>query len=248
MRAISSLIFDNPARRVKPPKVERKEARYLEDTEARLLVEKLMVEPIKWRTVVLLLLYSGLRRGELCGLEWQDIDFDNQLIHVHQSSQYVVGMGTIEKGTKNFSSERVMKPPQEVFDLLKSYKAWQSTERLKLGDRWQNKIPIKDASGKVEERKNNRLFTQGNGMPIHPDSITYWMIKFRKKHDLPEFSPHTLRHTNVSLMIAAGVPMRNISQRAGHAQLSTTQNIYAHAIKTADEKAVEAIDNILKIK
>ena len=239
------VIYDNPAKRVKPPKVERKEAKYLEDTEAHVLMDCLADEHIKWQTMVILLLYSGMRRGELCGLEWNDIDFNNNIIHIQRASQYVSGMGIIEKGTKNFSSQRVLKLPEEVFVLLSKFKSWQNQEILKLGDRWQGQIPVKDSEGKITMRKNHRIFTQEDGLPIHPDSVTDWVRKFRKKYNLPEFSPHTLRHTNISLMIAAGVPMRNISQRAGHAQLSTTQNIYAHAIKTADEIASESIGNIL---
>ncbi len=240
------VIYDNPARRVKPPKVQRKEAHYLEDTEAQRMVELLMQEPIKWRAAILLLLYAGIRRGELCGLGWKDVDFENCLIHIRRSSQYVKGMGIIEKGTKNYSSERVLKLPKDVLVILKEYKQWQLAERLKLGSRWQNQIPVKDGTGSITMQLNDRLFTQLEGLPINPDSVTDWVSNFKERNNLPQFSPHTLRHTNISLMIAAGVPMRNISARAGHAQLSTTQNIYAHAIKTADEKAAELIGDILR--
>jgi len=242
------IIFDNPARRVRPPKVNRREAVYLEDTDLPNILEALSNAPVKWKTAVMLLLYSGIRRGEFCGLEWKDVDFKNCLIHIRRTSQYISGIGVIEKDTKNISSERVMKLPQDMFNLFNQYRKWQVQERLLMGDKWNAVIPIKDAEGKIKHRENDRIFTQENGLPIFPDSITTWINRFQKKYNLPKFTPHTLRHTNISLLIAAGVPIRNVSQRAGHAQLSTTSNIYAHAIKTVDEMAAAAIGDILKPK
>lgn len=242
------VIHDNPARRVKPPKVPKLEAKYLEDTDLPAILEALSKERIRWRTMVLLLLYSGVRRGELCGLDWKDIDFENKIIHIRRSIQYVVGLGVITKGTKNISSNRVIKLPEDMFFVLKEYKAWQNSIRLKIGDYWHDEIKVTYADGSKEITKNDRVFTQENGLTIFPDSITQWVNEFVKKNRFPKFTPHTLRHTNISLLIAAGVPIRNVSQRAGHSQLSTTSNIYAHAIKTVDEIAAEAIGNALKLE
>lgn len=239
------VIHDNPARRVKSPKVPKMEAKYLEDTDLPAILEALIKEHIRWRTMVLLLLYSGIRRGEMCGLEWKDIDFDNKVIHIRRAVQYVVELGVITKDTKNVSSNRVIKLPDDMFAVLKEYKAWQNAIRLKIGDYWHEEIELIHADGSKEAIKNDRVFTQENGLPIFPDSITQWVNEFVKKNNFPKFTPHTLRHTNISLLIAAGVPIRNVSQRAGHSQLSTTSNIYAHAIKTVDEIAAEAIGNAL---
>jgi integrase len=224
------VITDNVARRVKSPKVERKEAKYLDNTEAVTLVKALEDATIKWKTVVMLLLFSGMRKGELLGLEWPDIDFENNIIQIQRASQYLPSKGIFTKDTKNSFSVRTLKLPPDIFKLLQQYKIWQNKERLMQGDRWE---------------ESNRLFVQENGLPMFPDSPNIWLDKFIKDNDLPHFSPHTLRHTNISLMIAAGVPMRNVSARAGHADMTTTSKIYAHAIKTADEMASEAINDIL---
>jgi integrase len=74
------------------------------------------------------------------------------------------------------------------------------------------------------------------------------MRGFIAKTDLPQITIHSLRHTNITLLLAAGVPLRTVSYRAGHAQTSTTENLYAHAIKTADENAADALDDILTPK
>lgn len=116
-----------------------------------------------------------------------------------------------------------------------------------MGDKWHMYINRVYANGKTIEEYNDRLFVQEDGLPMHPDSVTDWTDKFVIKHNLPHFSPHALRHTNITLQIAAGVPLRTVSARSGHAQLSTTGNIYAHAIKTADEKAAKAISDTLSL-
>lgn len=214
------------------PKVQRKEARYLDDEQASQMVELLLDESdIRKRTVLLLLLYSGLRRGELCGLEWSDIDFNKQLINVMRASQYQKDRGIVEVPTKNASSERVIKIPPFMVEVLMQYKAWWSEYRLTLGDRWRG--------------EENRLFIQKDGEPINPDTINYWLNCFTQAHDLSHLNPHALRHTFATLQIAAGVDLRTLQARTGHAQASTLVNIYSHALKSAAEAATDALDNIL---
>ncbi len=95
---------------------------------------------------------------------------------------------------------------------------------------------------------SDRIFTQPNGKPLHPDTVTGWFRDFIKKTDLPRISIHSLRHTNITLLIAAGVPLRTVSYRAGHAQTSTTANIYSHALRTADEMVAGVLGDILRPK
>ena len=85
---------------MKAPKLERKEADFLDDEQVKQVLELLDKEPIKWKTAIYLLIFSGIRRGELLGLEWIDIDFENKVIHIKSTSQYVQGMGIITKCPK----------------------------------------------------------------------------------------------------------------------------------------------------
>ena len=224
------VIPSNPANRVKPPRVPRTEAKYLDEKQTAKLLELMENESVQHQTMIKMFLYSGLRRGEMCGLEWGDIDFENHLITVRRSSQYVSGKGIFTKETKTETSDRTIKLPSQAFEVLKEYRIWQNQERLKMGDRWE---------------VSDRIFTQDDGKPIHPDTITGWFREFIATTDLPQITVHSLRHTNITLLIAAGVPLRTVSYRAGHAQTSTTENIYAHAIRTADEMAADALDDIL---
>jgi integrase len=220
----------NPAKRVRPPHVEHVEAVYLDEVQAAHMIELLEKESIKYKTMMLLLLYSGMRRGELCGLEWKDIDLENHLVSICRTSQYTPKKGIFEKGTKNASSVRTIKLPAIAIEALKDYRKWQKEQRLAVGDQWED---------------CDRLYTSWNGKPAHPDSLTSWFEDFIKRTDLLNIHIHSLRHTNATLMIAGGEDILTVSKRLGHAQPSTTTNIYAHAIRSADERAAETLENIL---
>jgi len=230
---IWQIIPDNPAKRVKPPKAPRQEAKYLDEQQVAVLLEHLKDEPIKYQVIIKLLIYSGMRRGELCGLEWKDVNWIKGTISIRRSSQYLPDKGVFTKDTKTETSDRTIRLPIEVFDMLKGYRAWQNEERLKLGKCWQ---------------EHDRLFTTFDGSPIFPDTITSWFRDFIRKTDLPQVSIHSLRHTNITLLIMAGVPLQTVAKRAGHSSTVTTSMIYSHAIQTVDEMASDVLADILKPK
>lgn len=224
------LIFSNPCNRVVLPKNKRREAVYLDEEQAAQMLQALENESLQHQVIVKLLLYTGIRRGELCGLEWKDIDFERAVISVRRSSLYLSGKGVFEDETKNETSERCMKVSDDVIAMLRIWRAEQAKERLRLGDQWQN---------------SDRLFTAWNGAPIRPDVITAWFHKFVTKNGLPPIHVHSLRHTNATLLIAAGTNLTTVAARLGHANTTTTSKIYAHAIKSADQAAAEALQDIL---
>ena len=200
------------------------------DEEAVSLLAALDKESMQHQVIVKLLLFTGMRRGELCGLEWKDIDFERAVIFVRRSSLYLPGKGVFEDETKNETSERCMKVSADVVTMLKAWRAEQSKQRLRMGDQWQT---------------SDRLFTAWNGAPIRPDVITAWFHKFVTKNGLPPIHIHSLRHTNATLLIAAGTNLTTVAARLGHANSTTTSKIYAHAIKSADQAAAEVLQDIL---
>lgn len=224
------ILMYNPCRRVEAPKVPKKETKYLDDRQAMHLVECLRGEPLQYQAIIITLLYSGMRRGELCGLLWDDIDFKNCLIDINKSSLYLSDRGIYDDTPKTEGSKRVIKVPKYVIDILDRHRNEQLMQRLKLGDKWV---------------KSNKVFTQWNGKAIHPDTITGWFGEFLKRHDLPHISIHSLRHTNATLLIAGGTDLRTVSKRLGHADMTTTANIYTHAIQSADEKAAQVLESLL---
>ena len=106
--------------------------------------------------------------------------------------------------------------------------------RTRNGCGWVNTITIKASF----------VFAQDNGQPLHPDSVTDWMKKFSKRHGLPHINPHAFRHTMASLLYFNGVDSVLISKRLGHAQVSTTCDIYSHVIAEADQRNADILGDI----
>lgn len=224
------VIPSNPCQRVKPPHVEYKEAPVLDEVQTAELIKCLQNEPIKYRTAVMMILYTGFRRGELCGLNWSDVDFNTGIAHVTKNVQYVTGKGIYEDTTKTKQSNRAVKLPDDMIEMLKEHKREQLRIKLLMGDLWQN---------------SDKIFTNEKGGVISPDTLSSWFRGFIRRNNLPSIHIHTLRHISATLLIAGGVDIATVSKRLGHANKSTTLNIYTHAIKSADEAAADKLQNIL---
>lgn len=218
----------NPADAAEKPSLGPHEAPYLEETDARRLLELLQAEPIRWRAIITFDLLSGLRRQEFLGLRWQDVDLDQHTITIKQTSNYLPGKGVYVSTTKTASSARPLLISTAAVMMLLEYQRWQDEQRAQLGDAW--------------EDQDGRVFTTDTGAPIFPDSVTQWFSKFIARSGMPKVTVHSLRHTYASLMIADGVPLVVVSKQLGHAQTSTTANIYAHAIASAQAKAMQTLD------
>lgn len=223
----------NPAVNAELPKLETKEAAHLDEAEARRLLQMLQNEHIKYRAAITFDLLSGLRRGELLGLRWSDVDFDNEAITIVQTSSYAKGKGIYTDTPKNKTSSRPLKLSRSAFLILREYQEWQDRQRELCGDRWKD--------------TDRRVFTTDDGAPIHPDALSKWFREFADKCGFPDVHIHSLRHTYASLMISEGTPLVVVSRRLGHAQVSTTANIYAHVIQSADEKAAQISEKFADI-
>lgn len=228
------LIVSNPCERVKPPKVERKEADYYNIEEVNKMMELLENEPLKYKVMIHIVIFCGLRRGELANLEWSDVDLEKETISISKQLQYLPEFGIYEmENAKTDSGNRTISIPTELADLLKEYHSWQDEEKAKWGNKWVD-------SGK--------LFTQENGEVIHPDTPSQWFRRFVKRHNLPSLTFHQLRHTNASLLIGQGVDVATVSKRLGHANVAVTLKTYTHAIKEHDREAADKIGNLIKKK
>lgn len=223
------LVPFNVADRVTLPKVERKEVNYFQPEQVEAIREALEEAPLKWKVLTHLFLITGARRGEIVGLKWPAVDFAHNKIHICNTVLYAADIGIYEDSPKNATSNRYVTLPEETIQLLRHYKAWQAEERMRLGNYYQDQ---------------GYLFAQDNGGPMHPDSVTDWMDKFSKRHGLPHINPHAFRHTMASMLYYNGVDSVSISKRLGHAQVSTTANIYSHVIETADQRNADILSEI----
>jgi len=224
------VIGSNPCDRVRPPKITRKESSYLDEEGAARLMQALSDVPYHYSIVVYIMLYTGLRRGEVCGLEWSDVDFDKNLLAVRRNWLYVPEKGTYQDTPKSESSKRVINIPPDLVEILQDYRCWQEGQAELYGDSW---------------HATDRIVTSRDGKEVFPDTLTRWFSKFIEKNDLPKISLHSLRHTHATLLIACGIPLKTVSARLGHASPTTTSNIYLHAIQSLNAAAAEAINDIL---
>lgn len=232
----NELIDRNPCSAAAPKKPVSK-IRFLDDQQAQKLLEALEGEPMEDRVLFTLALLTGYRRGELLGLEWPDVDFDSGVITIRRTSQYTNDRGVYTDTPKTTSSARSTKISPDLVELLRRYKLEQATTRLERGDYW--------ASSWIE---HPRLFTQQDGTPIHPNTVEGRLARILDRAGLPKVSLHSLRHTNATLLITGGVDIRTVAARLGHTQASTTLNIYAETIRSAEAAAAQVLDDILTKK
>lgn len=219
----------NVAERAELPKATRKEVNYFQPEQVEAIRDASETEPLKWKVLVHLFLVTGARRGEILGLKWANVDFDGNRIYICNNVLYTSDRGIYEDTPKTAKSIRYISLPKETISLLREYRFSQLEHRFAMGDRWHNR---------------DFVFTQENGEPMHPDSVTDWLTKFSKRHNLPYINAHAFRHTMVSILYFNGVDSISISKRLGHVQPSTTTNIYAHIIEEADKKNADIIADV----
>ena len=196
------------------------------------MLELIQEEPIHWRTVIIFDLFSGLRRQELLGLKWEDIDFDKRTITVRRTVNYVPKKGVYESTTKSKKSRRPLHISVTAVSLLLEVQRWQQQREKELGDAWKGE---------------GYVFTKDDGERQFPDSITAWFHKFVMRNNLPDVHVHSLRHTFASLQIADGVPLVAVSRQLGHAKPSTTSDIYAHVIAEVEAQADKTFDRFADV-
>jgi len=236
-----NLLPYNPADRVEPPKATHTRKEVYDQEQLGLFLQALESEEIKYKIMVHLALAGGLRREEIFGLEWRHFDLEKNTVRIEQAAVYTPKTGTIDKGTKNSSSNRLISIPVSTVELIKQYKIEKAKKRLKLGNKWRSSIPAEEK--KVETEK---LFTTWNGEPAHPHSFNKWLSRFIAENNLPHISPHMFRHMSATYLIASKADIRTVSGKLGHAQTSTTMNIYSHLLKSTEEETANTLENFMQ--
>lgn len=227
------LIISNPAERVQPPKARKPKRRYYDDEQCKILLHNLSLlgeDQIKYKVAIILTIFTGVRLGELMGLEWQDIDLKTGIVSINRSSQYLADKGVFTKTPKTESSIREVAIPDFVVSLLEQYKLWYDEQKSFYGELWTD---------------SNRLFVQADGKPMHPSTISKWFVKYVGQIGLPVINFHRLRHTNATLLIAQNIDVAVVAARLGHAQITTTYNFYVHPIISHNKKAGYALEDLL---
>lgn len=225
------MLSDNPCRRVTIPKGSKKERKILTIEETEEFFDLLRTAPLKYRAFFTLDIYSGMRRGEMLGLEWHDINFETGVIHIQRTSNYTKARGIYTDDTKTKGSNRYIKVPKDILDLLESYRKVQANEFLEIGDKYQ---------------ETDRLFTKWDGRPMNPQTPYGWLKEYCEENDFPFYGVHTFRYLNASLLIGAGIDVATVSGTLGHSNQTTTLSVYSHMFQEYQVKVCDAVANALK--
>ncbi|MFS0555051.1 tyrosine-type recombinase/integrase [Brevibacillus sp. 179-C9.3 HS] len=227
------IIKSNPVADVKSPRVVYKESEVYDENEIQLLFQALECEPYHWRMMITLALTTGLRRGELVALEWKHIDLEAGTIHVKQSIANFINGKPIIKEPKTKKSLRKISLSDGVLSELKEYYKFCTQDWDKLKE--------------TRDEEHFFVFFNQYGRAFYPESPYLWFRGFLKKHKLKYIRFHDLRHTSATLLINKGVHAKIISERLGHANITTTMNIYGHVLSKADKEAANKFDQIIPL-
>lgn len=219
----------NAASKATPPRARRKEVNTFQPEEIVNILSALENEPIKWHCLIHLMIVTGCRRGEICGLKWSQIDMQHGIIHICQT-RLSSDCGAYTDTPKTPESQRYIKIPKESIALLKRYAVDQEHGKMCVGDRWED---------------TGYVFTGEYGRPLHPDSINGWLNHFSQRHGFRHINPHAFRHSMASILINSGADILSVSRRLGHTKASTTLNFYGHVLQQADAQSSECIADVL---
>ena len=223
------LVPYNAAAKATPPKAAKHDPNYFQPEDIAAILKALDTEPLKWQLITPLMIVTGCRRGEIMGLQWDKVDFDNSRVKIDKALVSSKSKGTYLGNTKT-ADVRYLNLPAETMTLLRQHKREQLRLQIANGDRWQH---------------TGFVFTTDDGSHMNPDSITGWLHDFSRRHNLPHINPHAFRHTVASVLLANGTDIVTVSKQLGHASVNTTENFYSHIIEENKAKASECIADVL---
>ncbi|MFG1611091.1 tyrosine recombinase XerC [Actinoplanes sp. NPDC049265] len=241
------LVTDNPARRVEMPATRRPHAvvwtegrveQWREDgrrpavavwtadqlTEFLDFVEQDPLYPLWW-----LVALRGLRRGEVCGLRWQDVDLDRRQLTI-SSQRTTVGHEVIEGPPKSAASCRTIALDRRTAQILTQHQKKQKWLYTATGRAW---------------RQSNYVFTRPDGRPYHPNYLTHRLRFLINLAGLPPVRLHDLRHGAATLAHAAGVDLKAIQDQLGHASIVLTADTYTSVLPATHHRAAEATARLI---
>lgn len=181
---------------------------------------------------VLLALFLGLRRGEVLGLRWEDVDLKAGTLRVEQTLQCLRGSGLVFKAPKSKTGRRTVGIPDFLGDELRKLKGVQAAHRLQMGPEWQD-------AGLVIQKDDT-------GGPRLPDNLTHGFAKVAERIGMGELHFHDLRHGNATLLKLSGVSTKVISARLGHSDTQITRDLYEHVMPEQDTEAANRTDRFFR--
>lgn len=224
------LITSNSNSFIDRPKIQKKEPKIYDYDDLGILLKALETEPIKYRASIILCVDSSMRREELNTLLWNDINFEANEININKV-RIAVGSEIIVTTPKTAKSKRKIIVSDVSIKLLKELKEYQENMASLLGNKWFN--------------NENYVFVNDNGLPYYPATLSKILKKLQIKYNLETLPFHGLRHTSISLLLDSNEDLTSVSVRAGHANVSTTLNMYSHIVEKSRKETADTMNNIL---
>ena len=221
------IINKNVADLVQPPKKKTYQAKFLTESEIPSFINAF--KDTELYLPVVLAIGLGLRRGEILGLRWQDVDFEHSLISIKQSLLRVKKTN-IFSTPKTDSSRRTIVASENIMKLL----------RITQTEINKNKEFFDDAYSSYD-----LVVCRVDGSPITPNALTPRFNSLLHKKNLPILRFHDLRHTNATLMLKNNIPAKIASQRLGHSSIAITLDLYSHVVNEMQEEAAKKINKVL---
>jgi integrase len=219
----------NVASAVSPPKVEAREIEIVTGEQIASVLSKL--EGHELYPIVALALATGMRRGELLALRWEDVDLDNATLKVERSLEES-DRGLRFKAPKTKHGRRPIPLPPTAIEVLRVHRLRQLERRV--------------AMGKGKPEPGALVFSTLEGDPLSPDDLSRDWWRLTLTHSLPRVSFHSLRHTHASALIASGLDVLTISRRLGHGSPVVTLGVYGHMFRDTGRAAADAIEAVFK--
>lgn len=188
-------------------------------------------ENLNYYVALLTFIYTGMRRAEVLGLKWKDVNLDKGFFDLKQALIYD-DEGFRFGPLKNDASYRLIKIDDYVTKEIRQHKIRQSTFKLKLGGYY--------------EKDYDLVFCREDGKPIYPRTLTTVFNRIIKKAGLPRIRIHDLRHTHATLMLESGISLKDVQERLGHQSISTTGDIYAHVTDKMKNESAEKFGNYIR--
>jgi integrase len=220
------LIGRNPVDAIEPPRVSHKEMRILDDNQARQLI--ITAQGSRDEAIYHLALTTGLRQGELLGLNWRDIDWSANTLQVKRQLQRIPQEGLCFGEPKTRAGRRMIQLGEATMRLLAAHRQRQDQE--KMNSDWP---------------ENDLVFPSTIGTPMEPRNLYRRYKTLLKKAGLPDIRFHDLRHTAATLMLLNGIPLLVVSRRLGHSKPSVTLDIYGHAMPGMQDEAAALMDEMM---
>jgi integrase len=218
----------NPADAADQPKGGSPEMRCWTADQLRTFITS--VSEHRWSGIWALMATTGMRRGEVLGLRWTDVDLDAGTLTI-RSTRIRYGSVTSTSTPKTQAGNRTISVGPVVVAALRSWRAVQAQDQLLMGAGWLNQAGL--------------VVTLANGSPINPEAYSNLFVKLVRRASLPMIRLHDLRHSYATSALASGVPIKVLSQRLGHADITVTLKIYAHVLAGDDQAAAALADGLL---